>query len=159
MSLQSDVNELVRKLNKVANNAKRESQSAFREGAKPLVEAIKAGAPVSDEEHYRYLGGKVVATYTPGNLKRSIRTMTFRRSGAVFVGPKFSSSSGSKGVFSGNRTDPWYAHIMELEYGLSGKRPQPFIRPAAASTGPTALRIATVSLKRKIDAYANRLGK
>lgn len=156
MSLQSDVNELVRKLNKVAVNAKRESQAAFREGAKPLVEAIKAGAPVSDDEHYRYKGGRIFATYKPGNLKRSFRTLTFRRSAAVFVGPKLD-KTGSGGQFSGQRTDAYYAHMVE--FGTINQAPQPFVRPAAASTGPVALRIATQALKRKIDAYANRLGK
>ena len=155
LKIQDEIDDLVRKIYAISNNAKKESQAAFRIAAKPLIAEIQARAPVSNEEHDRYLGGKVVATYKPGNLKRSIKTLTFRRSSAVFVGPRLN-KGGSTGTFSGNRTDGYYAHLMEFEYGLGGKRPQPFIRPGAAAAGPAALKIAVREIKSSIDNWAKR---
>jgi len=151
--IQDEIDDLVRKIYAISNNAKKESQAAFRVAAKPLIAEIQARAPVSNEEHDRYLGGKVVATYKPGNLRRSIKALTFRRSSAVFVGPKLQ-KGGSTGTFSGNRTDGYYAHMVE--YGTINQTPQPFIRPGAAAAGPAALKIATTELKKSIDNWAKR---
>lgn len=158
-TIQAEIDILIRKLNAVSDQAKKDSRQALGEGAKPLISAIKANAPVSDEPHSRWSGGKKVATYYPGNLKRSVKKLVFRRSAAVFVGPRIKSfgANNATGDFKGNRTDAYYAHLMEFEYGLGGKRPQPFIRPAAESVGPAALNIAAKALKRKIDAYARRI--
>jgi len=156
MSLQKEIDDLVRKLNAVANNTKKESQAAFRIAAKPLVSAIKANAPESDSEHYRYKGGKIVATYKPGNLRRSIKTLQFRRSAAVFVGPKLD-KSGSGGMFAGNKTDGYYAHWVE--YGTMSQMPQPFVRPAVQTAGPAALSIAVKELKNSIDNYAKKIAR
>jgi HK97 gp10 family phage protein len=156
-SIQDEINDLVRKIRAISDSAKKDSQKAFKIAAKPLIEEIQRRAPVSDEPHKRYLSGQVVATYYPGNLKRSIKTLIFRRSAAVFVGPKMSQDS--KGEFRSSKTDGYYAHLLEFEYGLGGKLPQPFIRPGAAAAGPATLRIAVRELKNTIDNYARRYEK
>lgn len=152
-TIQSEINELVRRINKVSTNAKKESQAAFRMAAKPIIAAIQAKAPVSDEPHSRYIGGRKVATYYPGNLKRSFKTLTFRRSAAIFIGPKLD-KAGSKGDFKGNRTDGYYAHFVE--FGTIDQPPKPFVRPAAAQAGPPALRMAANELRRAIIKHAQQ---
>lgn len=156
LKIQDEIDDLVRKIYAISNNAKKESQAAFRIAAKPLIAEIQARAPVSNEEHDRYLGGKVVATYKPGNLRRSIKALTFRRSSAVFVGPKLN-KGGSTGTFSGNRTDGYYAHW--LEYGTINQMPQPFFRPAVQTAGPAALSIAAKEIKNSIDNYAKKIAR
>jgi HK97 gp10 family phage protein len=104
----------------------KERRKILRQSAKILQKAAKANIPQSDAEHFRYATnkisksmrtpkglGNVVAVYHPGNLRRAIRTLTFRRSSAVFVGPKLAKKS-SYGVFRGGRVDGYYAHFMEF---------------------------------------------
>lgn len=87
--------------------------------------AAESAAPKSKKTHYRYntakltkkirapkgLGNKV-ATYTPGNLGRSINVLKFRRAKSkVYIGAKL--TKGSKGTFTGLRTDGYYMHFSE----------------------------------------------
>lgn len=148
MTLQEEINALVLRLRRISGDAKKESREAFKVAAVPLISAIQAGAPVSAESHSRYKGGQIVATYMPGNLRRSVRTLLFGRSSAVFVGPKL--GKGKQGIFSGNKVDGYYAHWMEYGAPEAGIAPRPFIAPAVASTKGTVLRIAIAELKKKI---------
>lgn len=115
-----------------------------------LISAIQGRAPESEAPHSRYKGGRIVATYYPGNLRRAFRTLVFRRSAAVFVGPKLD-KAGSGGDFRGNRTDGYYAHWVEFGAPAAGLPPRPFVKPAADAAGPLVLRLATEFLKRKIE--------
>lgn len=149
--LQSEINALVRRLRKVSYTAKRDSQQAFRQASPLLIAAIQGRAPQSEAPHSRYSGGKIAATYYPGNLRRSFRTLTFRRSPAIFIGPRLD-KQGSGGDFRGNRADGYYAHFIEFGAPAAGLPPRPFVAPAVEAAGPLTLRLATEFLKRKIDA-------
>lgn len=148
--LQREIDDLIKKLKSVSTTAKRDSQQAFKQVAPLLISAIQGRAPESDKPHSRYSGGKIKATYYPGNLKRSFRALTFRRSAAVFVGPKLD-KGGSGGVFSGQKTDGYYAHWQEFGAPAAGIPPRPFVKPAAEAAGPVVLRLATVFLKQAIE--------
>lgn len=160
---QRELTHLIKQLRKVSDTAKKQSQKAFKEAAGPLVSAIQARAPQSEKAHHRYNTsklsksirapkgmGNIVATYQPGNLGRSFKTLTFRRSAAVFVGAKLAKGN-NKGTFAGARTDGYYAHWVE--YGAPGQNvaASPFVRPAVDAAGDLVLRIATDILKREIE--------
>ena len=164
--LQRELAILKKKLYEISDNAKKESQDAFKQAAPLLISAIQARAPQSDAPHFRYNTpklsqrlrapngmGKIIATYMPGNLKRSFKTLVFRKSASVYVGPKID-KRGSGGTFAGARVDGYYAHWMEFGAPEAGIQPQPFVRPAAASAGPVVLRLATQILKRAIESKA-----
>lgn len=151
--IQKEVNDLIRRLRKVSTTAKKGSQQAFREAAPVLISAIQGRAPESEAPHSRYSGGKIVATYHQGNLRRAFRTLVFRRSAAVFVGPKLD-KGGSGGEFRGNRADAYYAHWIEFGAPAAGLPPRPFVAPAVDAAGGLTLRLATEFLKRKIDRVA-----
>jgi len=164
--LDGEIKTLIKRLYEVSTDAKKESQAAFKEAAPLLISAIEGRSPQSDAPHYRYSTpkvakgirapkglGRIVATYIPGNLKRSFRTLTFRRSASVFVGPKAFKGNPS-GIFSGRRVDPYYAHMVE--FGTEKQTAQPFVRPAAASAGPAVMRIAAQLLKRQIEKHNNK---
>lgn len=154
-TLQDEVNVLVKKLHTIADRAKRKSTSALRRGAAPIVSAAKANAPQSNEPHHRYKDGRKVATYYPGNLRRSIRVLPLRRTkSAVLIGPKLARSSGgpAEGDFRGQKVDGWYAHFVE--FGTIEQPPQPYMRPAAQQAGTQALRLAVDELKKEIDRAA-----
>lgn len=160
---QAEINNLIRQLRKVSDTAKKQSQAAFKEAAGPLISAIQSRAPQSEKAHHRYstskLSGKIrapkgmgniVATYQPGNLKRSFKTLTFRNSAAVFIGPKLGKGN-NKGVFAGGRTDGYYAHWVEYGAPAQSVPAQPFVRPAVDAAGGLTLRIASELLKREIE--------
>lgn len=165
--LEQEISVLMRKFRAVADDAKRDGRAILEYAAGPMVSAIAAAAPVSDEVHFRYSTakanksirapkgkGNIAAEYHPGNLERSIRTLKFRRSDAVFVGPKL--TSGSRGVFKGARTDAYYAHMVE--FGTEHSQPTPFVRPAVLATQSAVLRTAVDIFKRNIESEARRKG-
>lgn len=163
-----EIAELRKKLYAISDNAKKQSQTAFRKAAPILIDAIQSRAPQSDAPHSRYdtpkiAGhlrapngmGQIVATYTPGNLKRSFKTLVFRKSAAVYVGPKVD-KRGSGGTFTGTRTDGYYAHWMEYGAPEANIPPRPFVRPAVDAAGEPTLRLATQYLKKEIEKAATR---
>ena len=102
--------------------AARKAAAPVREQAEKLTPLLKEGS-----EHYRYkklLPGKkrapkgkgnIVATYKKGNLKKSIKILSFGRDKkGVYVGPKFAQRGKGTGVFGQNRTkvDGFYAHMV-----------------------------------------------
>jgi HK97 gp10 family phage protein len=100
--------------------------SAFKKAADPVVKAAKARVPVGNKPHMRYSGGRVVATYYPGNLQKSIGAMQVKdKKGnkAVLVKPR----RGAKW-----KNDGYYAHLVE--FGTSNSPAQPYMRPAFDST-------------------------
>ena len=115
---------------------KKGQQKILRSGALVIKKAVKAASPKSKKTHFRYNSakldkskraakgsGQVEASYEPGNFERSISTMTFRKSSAVFVGPKIAKGN-KNGHFSGNRVDGYYAHMVEIgTVNYSGKHP------------------------------------
>lgn len=149
--IQAEVNDIIRRLRRVSVSAKKDSQDAFKQAAPVLISAIQGRAPESEEPHSRYSGGRIVATYYPGNLRRAFRTLQFRRSAAVFVGPKLD-KGGTGGEFRGRRADAYYAHFIEFGAPAAGLPPRPFVKPAADAAGTLTLRLATEFLKRKIEA-------
>mgnify|MGYP003424408789 FL=1 len=161
---QREINALIKILQGVSEEAKKQSQTAFKEAAGPLISAIKARAPISEKAHSRYKttklsssikapqgSGQIVATYHPGNLQRSFRTLKFRRSPAVFVGPRLDRNT--TGVFKGNRADGYYAHFMEFGAPAQNVPASPFVRPAVDAAGPLVLKFAADLLKRDIETY------
>lgn len=156
-TLQQEVNDAIRKLNLVADRARRKSTSALRRGAAPIVAAAKANAPQHDKPHRRYKGGEIEATYYPGNLRRSIQVLPLRKTkNAVLIGPKLAKSTGgASGDFRGRRVDGYYAHFVE--YGTVDQPPQPYMRPAVESAGDLALRISVKELKAEIEKAAREV--
>lgn len=107
-----------------------EYKTAINYTAVMLRDAMRARAEQSKDVHYRYEkgigGGKIVATYMPGNLRRSIKILRHMDdSRNVYVGVEVQPAGKGKGVFSGERTDGWYARFLEYNPGS-----KPFIRPA-----------------------------
>lgn len=160
--LQAELNTLIRKLESVADSAKRDRDRILTEAAGPLRSAIAGRAPQSDKAHSRYstpkIAGKIrapkgagviKATYQPGNLRKSVQTLRFRRSKAVFIGPKVRRSAGQM-------PDGYYAHMVN--FGTVQQPAQHFVEAGVAAGGDVSLRLATELMKRKIESYAAQKG-
>lgn len=142
----------------------RKRRRILRTAAAPMVAAARknvddAPAPVKRYSTAKVFSGKrapkgsgtVAATYYPGNLKKSIRTMTFRKSrDAVFIGPKaWKKTSGGDFGKDDNRVDPYYAHMVHD--GTSTSQANPYMLRAFESTKSVARNILERELKRTIE--------
>lgn len=153
---QAEVNDLIKKLYKVADRAKGLAKPALRRAAKPIISAAKSKIDDSKAPHHRYKDGQKIATYYPGNLRRSIAVLPLRRAKtAVLIGPRLSKAGRAGGEFKGNRVDGYYAHFVE--FGTVGQSAEPYMRPAAESAGPVALSLAVKELKAEILKYSQTL--
>lgn len=137
-TIEQEINEAVRKLEKCGNLFRENRQRVAALGGAYAASAAEAAAPKSRAVHYRYSTAKLtkklrapkgygnrVASYTPGNLGRSISVLKFNRAKSkVFVGAKLSRQS--KGNFSGRRTDGYYLHFVEQ--GTVNSRANAFFR-------------------------------
>ena len=109
--MKREVQMVINRLNKIPYHLReKERKKILRKSAKPLVRAAKANVPRSNKPTHRYKNGKIVATYFPGNLRRSIKVLPLRRTTNVFVGPH---AKGGAGNFKGRRVDGYYAHFVE----------------------------------------------
>lgn len=155
--LQKDLNDMLSRLGKMFPELKKTQREDMKEAAKILSSAISARTPVGEKAHKRYPkrgkgkkaakgAGRVVAEYRPGNLRRSIQVLTFRRSPAAFVGPKL----------GGRRADGYYAHMVER--GTVSQPPQYFVRAGISAAGNTALRFAAELTRRRIESFKRQNG-
>lgn len=144
--LSSDIKKMVDRLEQVEGGLKKASNEIFGKASLPLIEEIQRRAPRSDAPHSRYKGGKVIATYQPGNLSKSFRKLKFRRSQAVWIGAKTTRGEAASGPYDG-----YYAHMVE--FGTIHQRAQPFVRPAFEATKGTVSSIAIGLLKIRLKRY------
>jgi len=109
------MDELIRAMNKIKDAAKnKDIDKIERKAAKVMVEEMRSQIPQSKKPHHRYSKGKIVATYYPGNLRRSIGVIRLKNSFFKWIGPR--KSRNSKGEFKGSKVDGYYANFVE--YGL-----------------------------------------
>ena len=125
--LEKDVQDTIKKLRALEKHfSAKERRPVLIGGAKILVSNVRNNIPEADEDVYRYSTpkvkrkkrapkghGNVVAVYTPGNARRSYRVLPLRKTEDVYVGPKVAKKS-THGIFSGNRVDGYYFHILEF---------------------------------------------
>jgi len=162
----ADVKLLNEKIKELANSLDDKTvRKIMRVGAKPFIKAAKSAAPVARRNVHRYNTpklskkkkapkgmGKIVATYTPGNLSRSIRALPLRRlKKSIIVGPK-KGARGAQGVFKGRKVDGFYAHLVE--FATKHKKATPFIAPSWKRTLPQVLSKISKELKNRILSVA-----
>lgn len=159
---QKQVNAAVKTLEKLTYNFEREQRNILEYAAQPMVNAMQAGAPTGTKIHYRYakrMGGRSkrgegqrVATYTPGNLRRSFRVLDLKRTNDVIVGAKLAKRA-AKGTFGGAKSDAYYLHWVE--YGTKNMPARPFVRPAIISASPAVIR----RVQRGCDWFAAKFAR
>jgi len=140
-----EINDVIRGLQLLTAQMKKDVNNDLKGPADLLASAIKARTPVSSKSHSRYRrkgkkgtrarkgSGVIVATYRPGNLQKSFRSLSkLRRIRlGVMVGP----------LLGGKRIDGYYAHFVNNGVTMTngktraGKR---FVEAAIAAAGPVA---------------------
>ena len=163
--MQKEINEAIKKLRLLPflYFSKIEKRKILRQAAKPLIQAARNNIGDSDEPHYRYKtskassnfkapkgSGNVIAVYHPGNLRKSIRVLTFRKSSDIFVGPKLA-KRGSGGHYKGNTVDGYYAAFME--FGTRHMAGSAYMRRAVPVATTAVQRIIIDETKKTIDKF------
>lgn len=142
---------------------KSERKKILRKAAAPIRDDARSLVPEANDYVYRYSTpkvsgklrapkgtGKVIATYLPGNLRKAIQTLSFRRSSDIYVGPR-ANKKGTHGTFgrTTNTVDPYYAHMVHN--GTVHQKGQPFMTLAFQAKKQEAIRIIQTEIKKKIE--------
>lgn len=127
MSLEKEVEALVRELRQISQTSKRQTSRILGKNARTITDALFAAAPHGNKVHKRYRSaglskrikagagrGSVVAIYRPGNLATSFKLFRFRGAKySIQVGAKFQKNAvGTFGPGTG-KNDAYYTHIVE----------------------------------------------
>jgi HK97 gp10 family phage protein len=144
--------EVIRKLNKLEKKYDTKTvRKILIKAGKPVIKAARSKINDSDAPHKRYNSkGDHVATYYPGNLKRSLATLPLKKSNDVFIGPKITKGK-STGEFRGRRVDAYYAHMVEG--GTINYPAKPYMRPAAEESRGQVNSIITNEAKKILNEY------
>lgn len=125
MTIEQEIEEAVKKLQKCGNLFYENRQRVAALGGAYAASSAESAAPKSKAVHFRYNTSKLtkklrapkgfgnkVASYSPGNLGRSMNVLKFSRAKSkVFVGAKVARRA--TGNFSGRRVDGYYMHMIE----------------------------------------------
>jgi len=162
----NDVTHLNQKLKDLSQSLDDKTiRKIMRKGAKPFIQAAKSAAPVARKNVHRYSTpklsdklkapkglGKIAATYSPGNLSRSIKALPLRKlKTSVIIGPK-KGGRNSQGLFKGRRVDGFYGHLVE--FSTKYKKATPFMSPAWRRTQNQVLAKITKEMEMQISKAA-----
>lgn len=147
-----------------------EQEAALRKAAVPLVLAAQAKAPeMKDRKIARVTLNGLQYEYYPGNLKKSITEINFKRrrrnrggkaksrlGGVIYIGPKVTRKRRPNQKFGADyRTvDAFYAAMVE--FGTRNMRATPYMRPAYQSTKGLVISGAAREIKALIMAWASK---
>ena len=159
--LQADLNRVVTALRKMEPFVRKSGKADLIEAAKILSTAVVIRTPVGDKVHRRYpkrVGararkgtGKVLATYKPGNLKKSMGILNFRRSNAAFVGAKL-----GRKTFDGYYSAAVRANSKNVD-GTS-RQGNDYVKAAVSAVGGATLRKAVQLIGKRIQSYGSTNG-
>jgi hypothetical protein len=153
-----EVNDVIRGLQLLTAQMKRDVNNDLKGPADFLAAAIKGRTPRSSKSHSRYIrrgkkgtrarkgSGVIVATYRPGNLQKSFRSLSKLRRirlGAI-VGP----------LLGGKRIDGYYAHFVNNDVKQTNGKVRSglrFVEAGIAVAGPIAQRAIAEIISSKIE--------
>jgi len=111
-----DISDVVREIEKYKDRlTKQELRKATRKVAGVFIKTAKQMAPKGKEIHHRYVNGRRVATYYPGNLKRSIGLLKLRNKNITYIGHRLAPKGETQGIFRGNKHDGYYGAVVEYQ--------------------------------------------
>jgi len=131
-SVNRQIDQWIAKVEKsVGDFSRKDRRRIVRKAARPVVKQMRAIAPRSKRPHYRYPKGQPRVKYNPGNLRRSIKVLPFRKTADAFVGPQFARKRAPEYGAPGQPVDAYYAAMI---YGSARRFRQRVIEPAARSS-------------------------
>ena len=146
-----------KKLEKLSEDVHKEGLKKMRKAGQIARDAARANLSSKTKNNTptkRYdAAGNHVATYYPGNLKRSIRVLPLRKAKfSVHIGA-FMPKRNSRGDFRGNRVDGWYAHFVERGTAKTKHSGYKFMDKAFNQTNPIMKAKILNDLKDIVEAH------
>lgn len=138
---------------------RRDRQKVLRAGANPVRKTARNLTPKRASRegrtdlNPRYINGKIVAYYVPGNLRNAVRTLTFRRSKDVFVGPKFGGKSRRIYGRTVSSADGYYAAML---YGSAQRFRARILEPAIRQNAREVRRLVLDKARDLIVQYSGK---
>lgn len=127
---------------------------AFLKAAQVVKKGVQSKITDSKRPHYRYYMGDRI-TYHPGNLRKSIKRLPFRRSPDVFVGPLLRNKRAGKNVgASAGTAEGYYAAMSRGANSDAEKFDREVLRPGIISSSAKAIQVAkkeVLKLMRKFN--------
>jgi len=135
--------------NAVKGYEKKDKRKILRKAAKPVWLQAVSKAPVRKgsklNPRYAYKGknsrraakgkGRIIAYYSPGNLRDSISILSFRRAvGSVFVGPFFALGGKKKPTVLSSRQGLGDGYYSAMVYGTAKRFREKVLDPAGRAT-------------------------
>lgn len=169
MTIEQEIEKIIYDFRHLGELMNAQVKKAVTEAGNYFAVATEVSAPVGAKAHKRYSTtkvnrsvrapkgmGKVVATYMPGNLARSIRVLDLKKTkNAVYVGAKL---KGPKtGTFQGQKADGYYMHMVERGT-KNWKRGHPFFLASWVRSEPTVTKIIIANLTMAINKFKAETG-
>ena len=134
---------------------KKDRKRILKQAALPVQKAAESKTTVGDKVHYYYRKNKTRAKIYPGNLRKSINRLTFRKSLDAFVGPRFGAAGKRNEVGRTKATaDGYYARMV---FGSSAAFNRNVLEPALTQSRDAFLRRAQ-EVREKILQRAKQKG-
>lgn len=142
----------------------------MRKPARIVVDAARPKIPRSKKPHYRYSTakviksrraakgqGRIIATYYPGNLRKAIKRLNFRRTPREFIGPVLAKRGRTKGEFGLNatRVDGYYAQFLR---GSRVAFRKTFLEPALTANAGKIVKVAEQELAKEVAKLKQKTG-
>ena len=149
--MEQEVQTAIDKLQKFGKVVAENRKSINDGGGAIMADALQQATPRGSKTHYRYNTAKVnrairapkgmgniVATYSPGNLKKSMQVLKLNRAKTkTYVGARLAKGKATGKFGAGARTDGFYAHMVDG--GTKHMDARNYYRPAVERATPTVL--------------------
>lgn len=166
-SINAQVDLWIRKVERsVADFSDKDRRRIVRKAARPVVKRMRAIAPnrakrkgryrsYSTRINYRYPKGEPKIGYQPGNLRRSIKILPFRRTADAYAGPQFARKDVPEYGGVGQPVDGYYAAMI---FGSAVAFRKRVIEPAARATESQVIARLKKESRAAIKKAAERRG-
>lgn len=134
----------------------KDRRAITRKAAQKIAVAARRAPGFSDSKkpHTRTSGGQQI-TYQPGNLRRSLRVLSLRKTQDAYVGPQFAKRKSTTYGGIGQPVDGYYAAML---YGSAAAFRSRVLVPALQRGRSAALAILKTASDKAVQARGLRRG-
>jgi hypothetical protein len=158
VGINKQVDDVMRNLEKVLiDYSEKDRKKITRKAAQKIATAARAAPGFKDSKrpHYRIARGDNKITYNPGNLRKSLKVISLRKSNDAFVGPQFAKKASREYGGAGQPVDGYYAAML---YGSGAAFISRVLVPALKRGGPAAQKVLIKESEKAIAKRGVRRG-
>lgn len=144
------ISQVMRNLDRVVIDfSKRDRQKITRSAAQPVAREARKTTAFEDSKriHRRKVGTRTIE-YLPGNLRRSLKVISLRRTGDAYVGPQFAKKKVNVYGGVGGALDGYYAAMV---FGSAIAFRRRVLEPGLNKGASKALKILRIKSRKAIN--------